>query len=72
MVKKLKHKGKTWVEYKKPIGKSWMLALFAGVIWSMINNHVGGFWQILNFIILLFWIVIVQIMYDKELKENKK
>ena len=68
--KKLEHDGKIWVEYKQPILKSWMLSLLIGLIWGLTFSSVKGYWNILFFISMMFLIVLIQYMYDREIKEN--
>lgn len=70
MTKKLKHKGKIWVEYKPPILKSWMLAIFVGATWGTTLTYIKGYWNIIGYTILFFLIILIQLMYEKEIKRE--
>lgn len=70
MKKKLNYKGKVWVEYKPLILKSWMLALFVGATWGTTLTYIKGYWNIIVYTILFFLIILIQLMYERELKER--
>lgn len=71
-MKKIKYKGKKWIEYKQPIFKSWMLSILIGSIWGATLQYVRGYWNIPYYIVLFFCIMIIQFMYENELKEAKE
>jgi len=71
-MKKIKYKGKIWVEYKQPLLKSWMMGLLTGVLFGYLYSYLKGWWAILNIFILFVFTIFIQIVYERELEEEKQ
>jgi len=70
MRKTLNYKGIKWIEYKEPIlrFRSFDFAFIFGIIIGSLY-HLGGWFYLINFFLILIIYFFVSWMYEKEFKE---
>jgi len=65
-------KGKKYIEYKEPFFKSVYIAFLFCIFWVFMDKFLVGWWEILSFLLLFFFIFLTKEIYDKEIKRARE